>query len=45
LQVLDCLSQRLGFKYHALAAPEWPVVDGAMPIVGKLPQIVHRDFE
>ena len=30
------------FQHHALAAAEGPVVDGAVPVVGKRAQIVHR---
>ena len=33
--------QRLGLKHHAFAAAEGPVVDGAMPVVGVVAQVVH----
>ncbi len=40
--MLNCLGQRFGLQHHALAAAKGPVVYRAMPIVGELPQIVHR---
>ena len=40
---LQRFGQRFRLQHHTLAAAERPVVHGAMPVVGKRPQIVHAD--
>ncbi len=43
--MLHRLGQRFRLQHHALTAPKWPVVDGAMPIVSELSQIMHANAQ
>ena len=43
--MLHCLGQWLRLQHHALAAAKWPVVYGAMPVMGELAQIMHADAQ
>src|ERR1017187_6002916 len=40
-QRFHCLGQRPGLQHHAFASAERTIVDGAMPVMRKVAQVVH----